>query len=217
VQPSSIFGFIFSAAGTHIHDRDFVSTSIPGLRVSSFCSAGQALAGSVSFLSSKFLSSFCALRFLPLPEIPWLGIWSLLRFDFWYLISTKVKAMLLARVDVALWSSCPAQACWLNFSVFDSLLVCCELLQGIVGKSVRVAGSKDSRIRGSNRSSAVVSRTRLSGVRWNVCEDINYFWVVFLSSIVHVVLLASFRISVVVPSPVLKTDSLSIARRSWPN
>jgi hypothetical protein len=42
-----------------------------------------------------------------------------------------------------------------------------------------VTGSKDSRIRGSNRSPAVISRTRPPGVRWNNCEDIKYFLVDF--------------------------------------
>jgi hypothetical protein len=36
-------------------------------------------------------------------------------------------------------------------------------------------------------------------------------------SISHVTLLASFRVSATVPSPVLKVDSLSIATRSWPS
>jgi hypothetical protein len=75
--------------------------------------------------------------------------------------------------------------------------------------------TKSSRICGLNRSPVVVFRTRPAGVRWNAWEEINCFWVEFLSSISHVFLLALFRVFVAVPSPVSNADSLSIARRSW--
>jgi hypothetical protein len=57
--------------------------------------------------------------------------------------------------------------------------------------------------------------TRLQDVRWNICEDINYFSIQFSSLILDVVLLALFRVSVVVPSPISRADSLFIVMRSW--
>jgi hypothetical protein len=65
VQPSSVFGFVFSDAGTRLHDRDFVSVLIPGPRVSSFCSAGQAPLG--EFLQLHVPVFIFALRVLQLP------------------------------------------------------------------------------------------------------------------------------------------------------
>jgi hypothetical protein len=76
---------------------------------------------------------------------------------------------------------------------------------------------KDSRIRGLNRTYTVIFRTRPPGVRWNNCEDINWVLIWFLSSISLVVLLAPFRVSAMVPSPVPSADSLRIASRSWPS
>jgi hypothetical protein len=80
-----------------------------------------------------------------------------------------------------------------------------------------VIGSKDSRFRGSNCTFAVVCRTRPPGVRWNVCGDINYFLSWFISSISYEVLLAPFCVFIVVASTVLRADSLTIARWSWPS
>jgi hypothetical protein len=77
-----------------------------------------------------------------------------------------------------------------------------------------VTGSKESMIRGLNCSPALVFRTRPPGVRLNDCEGMNCFSSRFLSSILHVILLAPFRVFAVVSSPVLKADSLCIARRS---
>jgi hypothetical protein len=80
-----------------------------------------------------------------------------------------------------------------------------------------VIGSKDSRFRGSNCTFAVVCRTRPPGVRWNVCGDINYFLSWFISSISYEVFLAPFCVFIVVASTVLRADSLTIARWSWPS
>jgi hypothetical protein len=80
-----------------------------------------------------------------------------------------------------------------------------------------VTRPKDLRFCGSNRSPAVISRTRPPGVWWNAWEDIKCSLIRFLSSISHVVLLALFRVSAVIPNPVPRADSLSIARRSWPS
>jgi hypothetical protein len=90
----------------------------------------------------------------------------------------------------------------------------------IVGRSrfsFRVIGSKDLRIHGLNCIPTVIFRTRPSGVWWNVCEDIYYSSIRYLSLILHVVLLALFYGSAAVTSPVLRADSLSIASRSWPS
>jgi hypothetical protein len=46
-------------------------------------------------------------------------------------------------------------------------------------------------------------------------EDINCFSSQFLPLISHEILLAPFRVSAVVSSPVPKADRLPIARRSW--
>jgi hypothetical protein len=76
-------------------------------------------------------------------------------------------------------------------------------------------GSKSSRFSSSNRSHVVISRTRPQDVRWNAWEDINWVLVWFFSSISHVFLPASICVSAVVPNPVLRADSFSIAMRSW--
>jgi hypothetical protein len=61
-----------------------------------------------------------------------------------------------------------------------------NLLWIIAGRSWHsswVAGSKDSRILGSNRSSTAIFWTWPPGVRWNICEDIYCSSIQFLSSI----------------------------------
>jgi hypothetical protein len=79
---------------------------------------------------------------------------------------------------------------------------------------VSSASNQDSRVFGLNRSSVVIFCTHSSGIRWNDYEDINWFLSWFLSSIPDVVLLAMFYVFAVIPSPVLRTDNLSIAIRS---
>jgi hypothetical protein len=88
----------------------------------------------------------------------------------------------------------------------------------IVGRyrySSWVTGSKHSKIRGLNCSSAVISRTRPPVVRWNAYDDIYCSLIWFLSSISHVFLLAPIRVSAAVPNPVLNVNRCSIAMWSW--
>jgi hypothetical protein len=123
-------------------------------------------------------------------------------------------------------SSCLLASCYcsvrsLDFRQwFDSF--CVVLCYGwiIVGRwwySSWVTRSKDSRIRGLNHSSTVISRTCPSGVRWNACEVIYCSLTQFLSSILHVFLPASIHVSVAIPNSVPRADSLLIARRFWPS
>jgi hypothetical protein len=69
-------------------------------------------------------------------------------------------------------------------------------------------------VRGLNHSLVVVFRTRSPDVRSNICDNINYSSIRFLSSILLVVLLAPFCVSAVVPSLFSRADSLPIAKRS---
>jgi hypothetical protein len=78
-------------------------------------------------------------------------------------------------------------------------------------------GLKSLMICSLNCSPVVVSQTRPLGVQWNASEGINCSSIRFLSSISHVVLLTLFRASTAIPNPVLRADSLCIARWSWPS
>jgi hypothetical protein len=98
----------------------------------------------------------------------------------------------------------------------------CDLLyvlEGIIVGRCRynswVTESKDFSICSLNHFFMVIFRTWPPGVRWNICEDINCYSIWFLSSILHVVLLAPIRVSVVVHNLVPRVNSCSIAIWSW--
>jgi hypothetical protein len=112
-------------------------------------------------------------------------------------------------------SCCPVLT-RLSFGI-DLGWVVCESLQGEASLNSWVTGSKDSRFFSPNCTLAVISRTRPPGVHWNDCEDINYSSIRFLSLISHVILLAVFHVSAVVPNPVPRSNSFAIAMKSWPS
>jgi hypothetical protein len=62
------------------------------------------------------------------------------------------------------------------------------------------AGSKNSSFPNKNCTPAVIFRTRSPGVRWNNCEDINWFLTQFSLSISHMILLAPIHISAAIPN-----------------
>jgi hypothetical protein len=119
------------------------------------------------------------------------------------------SASLISRAESRLVSLPP------NFDFESSVLV--WIVTGRSRYSSWVTGSKDSRFHGSNCTPAATSWTRSPVVWWNTCEDINCSLIRFLLSISHVVLLAPFRVSVVLPNPVPRADSSAIAVRSWPS
>jgi hypothetical protein len=76
---------------------------------------------------------------------------------------------------------------------------------------------KSSRFPSFDHSQSVAFQTRPQYVRWNVCEDMNWVFVRFLSSILHVFLPTSICVFAVVPNTVPRVDSFSIAMWSWPS
>jgi hypothetical protein len=65
---------------------------------------------------------------------------------------------------------------WCSSDLIHFVWYCCVwIIADEAGNCSWVTGPKDSRIRGLNRFSAVVSRTRPPAVQWNVWEEINYF------------------------------------------
>jgi hypothetical protein len=93
----------------------------------------------------------------------------------------------------------------------------CEISCGDSRYSSWVTGPKDSRLSSSNHFFAVISQTRPPGIRWNDCEDINYFSIWFLSSISHVVLPTLIYVSAAVTNSVPRANSFAITMQSWPS
>jgi hypothetical protein len=154
VQPSSVFGFVFSDAGTRLHDRDFVSAPIPDPPVSSFCSAGQAPLG--EFFHLQVPVFIFALRFLPLPGIPWSGNRSLL--GFWLPRSARAQGF----DQGASYAPRSVGRCFIVFVSCSSMLIArfsvCSIHRRLcLPGLVRLSSSKpvlllNHRIKGSNFS-----------------------------------------------------------------
>jgi hypothetical protein len=92
----------------------------------------------------------------------------------------------------------------------------CVILAG--GNCSWATEAKNSSFLSSNCSHMVIFWTRPQGARWNVCEDLNWFWCGFCCHSLTCVLVgidSCFRCDLKVPNLVLRASSLSIAMWSW--
>jgi hypothetical protein len=92
---------------------------------------------------------------------------------------------------------------------FDSCL-CVDCYRNLSCSYSCAIGLKSLRLSSPNCTLVVIFQTHPLGVRWNDYKDINCSSIRFLLSISHVILLASFLVSVAVPNTILRADSFSI-------